>query len=243
MTVVLFTGHSFIRPTRRWSEWLARHAVWQFGARWRASHRSPLRYAFMGLLFSVFSFFVMLLPGASFAQGTSGGGMNLIGNGSFELVTPDGNISPWFWSTCLSLIIAEPQHVADGSNCAIVCGGLYQDVSVVPGMMYQLKFAFGGDDQAQANSAPLTVSWGTQTLAAIPVDPVSMQSPNWRYLTYDLLASGSTVRLGFSTLPDQAFPVIDNVSLTPVPEPSVLGLLAFAGAWRICYHCREKRAL
>jgi hypothetical protein len=32
------------RPTRRWSEWLARHAGWQFGSCWRASHRSPLRW-------------------------------------------------------------------------------------------------------------------------------------------------------------------------------------------------------
>jgi hypothetical protein len=29
----------------RWSEWLARHPVWQFGSCWRASHRSPLRWA------------------------------------------------------------------------------------------------------------------------------------------------------------------------------------------------------
>jgi hypothetical protein len=33
------------RPTRRSSEWLARHAVGEFGSHVRASHRSPLRSA------------------------------------------------------------------------------------------------------------------------------------------------------------------------------------------------------
>ena len=193
-------------------------------------------------LCKVFSVLLFLLPATCSAQGTSGGGMNLVGNGSFESVnfTPDVNLSPWVWSTCLSLIIAEPQHVADGSNCAIVCGRIYQNVAVVPSMLYQLRFAFGGDDGAQSNLEPLTVSWGAQTIAAIPVDPVSMQSPNWRYLTFNVLATDSTMRLGFSTLPGQAFPLIDNVSLTPVPEPSVLALLALATTWGLAT-CRWVR--
>jgi hypothetical protein len=170
--------------------------------------------------------------------------MNLIGNGSFESVnfTPDVNISPWFWSGCLSLLIAEPQHVADGNNCAIVCGRIYQDVGVVPEMMYELRFAFGGDDGAQANRDPLTVSWGTQTLAAIPVEPVSMQSPNWRYLAYNVLATGNTMRLGFSTLPNQALPLVDDVSLTPVPEPSVVALLAIGigGGFAACRRMKDE---
>lgn len=185
---------------------------------------SPSRSAHMAFLCYAFAALVAFLPEASWAQGTSGGGINLVGNGSFESV----NFTPWVWNTCSILIIAEPQHVADGNNCAVVCGRIYQDVGVVPGMTYQLRFAFGGDDGAQDNRAPLTVSWGMQTLAAIPVDPVSTQAPNWRYLTFDVLATAGTMRLGFSTLPAQAFPLLDNVSLTAVPEPNALTLFALA---------------
>jgi hypothetical protein len=183
-----------------------------------------------------------LLPCMSAAQGSSGGGPNLVINGSFESPgSASGAIDPWHSIRCLSLLVAEPQHVADGSNCVIVCGAIYQDIGVVAGMMYQLKFAYGGDDASQANLEPLTVTWGSQTVATLPVDPVSTQAPAWRYLSYDVLATGSNMRLTFSTLPDQAFPLVDNISLMQVPEPRVFTLLGIASLAGFAQSLRRKR--
>ena len=173
----------------------------------------------------VIFFILTLLPTASLSQGMSGGGVNLIGNGSFESVNGD-SISPWVWSGGLAIVVAEPQHVADGSNCAVVLNTIYQDVKAASGTWYQLRFAFGGDDEAQIGRGPLTVSWGSQLVSSIPYDPVSTQAPNWRYLTFGAFSTSDTERLSFSTLPNVPDALIDNVSLVAVPEPSVVTLFS-----------------
>ena len=121
----------------------------------------------------------------------------------------------------------------------MVTGGIHQDVSVVPGMMYRLQFAFGGNDSRQNNRGPLSVVWGTptgvipwtrQTVATIDVEAVSISPPNWRYLTFDVLATDPVMRVGFNTYLGQAYPLIDDVSLVAVPEPTALALFALATA-------------
>lgn len=67
-------------------------------------------------------------PGAGFTErpccsGTSGGGINLVGNGSFESVSfPPGlpvSVSSWVGIN-MSFVIAEPQHVADGGAIGLL---------------------------------------------------------------------------------------------------------------------------
>jgi hypothetical protein len=123
--------------------------------------------------------------------------------------------------------VNEPQRAAEGSNFAVVCGLIYQDIATVPGLTYEVRFAFGGNEQEQQNRESLHVTWANQEIATIPVTPVPAASPQWRYLTYEVETENSTTRLGFTSYPGQAFPYIDEVSIIVVPEPSVFSLLAF----------------
>lgn len=50
----------YSQPTRRSSEWLAHHAVGQFGSCWRASYRSPLRTARVYGMRAVQNFFLLV---------------------------------------------------------------------------------------------------------------------------------------------------------------------------------------
>lgn len=129
-------------------------------------------------------------------------------------------------SYSLILNVGSQTHAAEGTNSAEVSGLIYQDVTVHPGTSYQLKFAFGGNDWNQVNRGPLTVSWGTETVTVIPVEP---SPPNWRYLTFDVTATSDIMRLSFSTLGAQAYPLLDDVSLIEIPEPGVARLLTLVG--------------
>jgi hypothetical protein len=175
-----------------------------------------------------------LLALTATAQSSFERGDNLVGNGSFESLSfsPDVNLSPWQWSGCMSLVVNEPQRAAEGSNFAVVCGLIYQDIATVPGLTYEVRFAFGGNEQEQQNRESLHVTWASQEIATIPVTPVPQQSPQWRYLTYDVVTENNTTRLGFTSYPGQAFPYIDEVSVVVVPEPSVFSLFAFVTVGR-----------
>ncbi|MHB8522252.1 MAG: hypothetical protein ACYDH9_16045 [Limisphaerales bacterium] len=192
---------------------------------------------------------LILLPLTAVAQGSFGSGENLAHDGSFESAS-FGPPGPWRWSGCLEWVINEPQRAAEGSNFVVVCGLIYQDIATVPGLPYELRFAFGGNEQEQQNLEPLHVRWGNQEIAAIPVTPVPHQSPQWRYLSFGVVAVNSTMRLGFTSYPGQASPYIDEVSVVAVPEPSVFSLLAFITAsrfgislFRLIVSPRGRRAL
>ncbi|MBI5387900.1 MAG: hypothetical protein HZA90_24830 [Verrucomicrobia bacterium] len=158
-------------------------------------------------------------------------GENLVKNSSFEHFshTPDLNLAPWKWTGCLAYVQDYDRiPAAEGERFPMVCGQIYQDIVTLPGQAYQLRFAFGGNDQAQQNPEPLYVLWGTQRVAAIPVRGVSLRSPEWRYLDFQVVADQASTRVGFSSLPQQAFPMVDDVSVVAIPEPGIFTLIGFA---------------
>jgi hypothetical protein len=170
---------------------------------------------------------LLLPPLTTLAQGVLD---NLVQNGSFEASPP--GISPWVWVRNLTFDVGSRQ-AADGTNFLMVSGAVYQDIPTTMGREYLLRFAFGGDDAVQVNGGPMSVLWGNQTVATVPVDLASINAPRWRYLEYPVEAAGSTTRLEFSTLAAQAFPFLDDVSVVEVPEPGILRLLTLI----LASHC------
>ncbi|CAN91052.1 putative exported sugar-binding protein with thrombospondin-like C-terminal domain [Sorangium cellulosum So ce56] len=84
------------------------------------------------------------------------------------------------------------QHVElDASNSS----GIYQNLTTVPGAIYQLRFAFAARPNTSASQNVLGVVWGGQQVATL-----TTASSSWVYYTYTLVASGTTTRLQFNDL-------------------------------------------
>jgi hypothetical protein len=178
-------------------------------------------------------------------QGTllfSNSANNLIKNGSFEAIVydPDLHILDWTWNRCL--VFVQPYDnipAAEGDSFPLVCGSIWQDVPTTGGQMYRVTFAFGGNDQDQINRSPLHVLWENREVLTVPITPAPFRAPKWQYLSVDVTAQVSPSRLEFATFPSQAMPMIDNVSVVAVPEPTVGTLAVVGGALIISIRSRR----
>jgi len=81
-----------------------------------------------------------------------------------------------------------------------------------------------GDSRGGTTS--ISVRWDDRTLAAIPV----LNRDSWSFYTIQAVADDDSTRLNFFSPSAAAWPFIDGVSVTVVPEPSplLLGLLGIA---------------
>ena len=169
--------------------------------------------------------FLYLIASALLLRSASLLGQNLLQNGSFEqLILPAHDLVGWGWTYSRTLVVNEPARCADGKNCAIVTGSLFQDVSTQPDHIYSIQFAFGGNDGGQQNRGPLHVLWGDVEIATIPI---TLEGRRYQYLMYEAPAVSDITRLTFSTVGAQSWPYIDDVSvrLVAVPEPRVWAIM------------------
>jgi hypothetical protein len=132
---------------------------------------------------------------------------------------------------------AEGFQSLDLNGGAIGPGTIYQDVATIVGGVYDLAFALSGNP-FPPNNKTLNVLWGPSgspssvvgsfTFVHSPTQgPLNME---WEPRTRPgLIATHTTMRLTFqSTTPFQANagPFLDDISLTAVPEPSTVVLVA-----------------
>lgn len=170
----------------------------------------------------IFSEGVLFLLSLSAAgQGLS---PNLVQNGGFDELGPNLNMSPWHsgggGAPNVFLFVQQPP-TPDGGNFVQVTSFICQDLPTAVGQPYLFRFAFGGNDQVQVNSGPLHVTWGKQEVVMIPVTPVPMAYPQWRYFDFVVMGESNTTRIAFSTRGLQAFPCIDDVHVTAIPSTSM----------------------
>ena len=158
---------------------------------------------------------LVILSATGYAQGSIG---NIVVNGSFEDLA-DFTFAPWIGGGIF--VVNEPGRAASGGNFAQPGNDLWQDMTTTPGTVYQLRFAFGGNNARQLNREPMTVRWGNTDVATFPIEPVA--NPEWNYYTYTVEATAPTTRLRFVTT---GFPYIDDVSVVLIPEPKPSHFLA-----------------
>ncbi|HAB15400.1 MAG TPA: DUF642 domain-containing protein [Verrucomicrobiota bacterium] len=195
----------------------------------------------------------------------TGGGANLVGNGSFE--TPPGNyeyipggstyINDWttilngveiFTNTDIGLGYPYPTTIGDGVKAVDLApytyqgGGITQVLSTVPGQSYELTFLAGTVESFGKD--------GTGTVEAILSTQFEFALENftsdivWEKKTFSFVASGPTSTLTFYSFDDasQHLAAIDNVVVRSqsVPESSPIGMATLILAAAAIAHRRNR---
>ena len=125
-------------------------------------------------------------------------------------------------------------------------GGLHQDLATTPGERYRLRFALSGNPVANIPTVKAVDVYWNGTLVDTPTFDITGRSSadmGWRYVEYDLpAATADLTRLRFvSPIGTDGGAVIDDVSVTVVPEPGTGLLIAVVGAWVMCARRRRCR--
>ena len=184
---------------------------------------------------------VLLVAGASPAAAAP------FTNGSFELgsVNPgsgwitlgSGNPAITGWEIFDGTIdyIGTYWQAADGSRSLDLNGndgpaGIRQTFDTIGGGTYQVSFALAGNpDGAPLTKSVQVTSGGVSQLFTFTVPPgTSHADMGWVYHSLLFTAAAGSTTLSFLSDTAGAFygPAIDDVSVTAVPEPATLSLLA-----------------
>jgi Protein of unknown function (DUF642)/PEP-CTERM motif len=123
-------------------------------------------------------------------------------------------------------------------------GSIYQDLHTVAGQQYRVSFFISGNPDA-AGVKPLQFWWnGTLVGANLASDLNTWQ--NFHYVQFifpDMVAAGATTRIEFVSGIENAWgPVIDNVTVEPVPEPASLLLFGSGASCLLPLLRRKNRA-
>jgi hypothetical protein len=159
-----------------------------------------------------------------------------VSNGNVDVVGPFGNgtiSSPQFGALC---------SASAGNMCVDLNGTgetapalLQNSVTLAPGT-YDLSFQLAGNQRVQNQTDAVTVMFGTSSIG----EPALNESAAWT--TYNLMLTTTGGATGFSFLDlsnngvsSQAGALLDNVSISAVPEPSTyaifgLGVAVFGAA-------------
>jgi hypothetical protein len=170
---------------------------------------------------------------------------NIVINSSFD----SGFLPGWHLSSVNSpWSIDSVDRTGFGNNISNLCGGatclgpgngLYQDLLTVPGQSYDLSFWAYFEPGQRINPTQieeLYVTWGG-ALAIDILNPVVPDDVYAQYFALPLVATSTTTRLQFFGRDDAGAIGMDDVSVTPNPEPSTFlliggGLLIFAARRR-----------
>ncbi len=176
-------------------------------------------------------------------------GPNLLLNGGFE-----NGFTGWYATYGIS---SRTPNTIDGTHVGVLIDighssvgqTLSQALTTTPGLTYDIQFWLrlpeldANGHPIVGNSVPGTttidVFWNIQPLLSTPVTDRS----NWSYYEVQAVATQSSTVLNFYNPSDAAWPLIDGVSVTLVPEPVSLGLLALgAGSVAVGWHLRKRHS-
>jgi choice-of-anchor C domain-containing protein len=172
---------------------------------------------------------IPLIPNGSFELGTDPGVFTTLGTGSTA-------ITGWTVTTGTIDYIGTYWSAADGARSVDLNGGspggvgLGTDVTTTPGQQYRLTFSLSGNFDGLPDPKLLDVLIDGTPYAFSFSKPAtwSHSSMGWLEQSVVFVAADSSTPLEFKTgvlSPCCYGPAIDNVSMTPVPEPASLLLL------------------
>jgi hypothetical protein len=153
-------------------------------------------------------------------------GTNIVQNGGFE--SPDGYSIPGWNYPGYTWV---PFGGLDGGPFVGlgprdgVSGFMSQVLATAPGQTYLLQFSIREVIPGITQPGPkgISVSWGT---ASPVVYELTGSPPGWMTMQLMVTANSSQTLLNFKQI-YKTWPWLDEVSVSAVPEPSVLALLVF----------------
>ena len=184
---------------------------------------------------------LLMVPGlsGSFALADS-----IVINGNFEtpfagkdfvMFQPGETFGGWTVAITWVDLLGTSVQAASGVQSVDLSGGsagqIYQDLTTVPGQTYRLRFAMAGSgvvEQQAPTIKLMEVGWSASLVDTPSFDITghTVADMGWTYHTYDLAAVSSVTRLQFTSLINTQWgPMIDDVSVTAVPEPALVALL------------------
>jgi hypothetical protein len=169
---------------------------------------------------------------------------NLLQNGSFEVGYSYGD---WTLSYGGLLNLGGPGagvQCADGNN-AVGLGWtstFYQSIPTVVGQKYDFYFymADWGPNGVPSNVVQLSPSFGDISLGTVSFSGAghTYQNMGWGKFDYTVIADSIVTQVTFynpAVFPtDARSPMIDDVSVTPIPEPSVVKLFFLSVSVLLC---------
>lgn len=163
---------------------------------------------------------------------------NIVVNGGFET----GNFSGWtqHGDTSFSDVHASAAYTGSyGVRFGPIfgVGGIYQDLPTTPGLGYDLSFYL-------SNLAHFTPNSFGVSVGGAPIASLSLaNSGDFPYteFTASFVAAGVVTRLQFDTTNPPGYWLLDDVSVTAVPEPGqvAMGLVLLVGAAGYAYRRRQ----
>jgi len=163
-----------------------------------------------------------VLASVLFASGASG---NLVVNGSFE----DG-LNGWTLTAAADgsdFGLSGPGHTGLASMGFSADSGLEdvieQDLATQAGALYQIELwvmnlGVGND--------LLSIGFGSETVV---FSPVNTPLEDWALITFQAVADDASSTLRIGAFDANSALLVDDISVTLVPAPGVLGALALAG--------------
>jgi hypothetical protein len=164
----------------------------------------------------------------------------LITNGDFET----GDFTGWTKLDYCNVTTSAHHAGAYGAtfNTSSRYGTLVQSVPTVPGESYILSFWLDPDPHLHTIiDRYFTASWDGTAVVDLRF---ATAAEGWKQYSITCVATQSTteVRLWGKALDDMHYPRLDDVSVTPVPEPSSIALLGIAAIGLSTCIWRRKRS-
>ncbi len=196
------------------------------------------------------------LAGVALAAAASQGfaSTNLVTNGSFEANSVPGTfvnstvqvISNWTVGVGNVDLVGSLWTAASGVNSVDLNGSkkgeIHQTLTTVAGQEYQFSFELAGNFQGGIAIKNLSVNIGSNGLYSFDTTGKSAGNMGWTKYSTTFVAVSSATTLSFASNSSGAYgPVIDNVSVTAVPEPESLAML-LAGLGLMGMIARRRKA-
>ena len=181
---------------------------------------------------------------------------NLVMNGSFEANTVAGpfvnfstqsqGISNWTIGVFNVDLVGSLWAAADGVNSVDLSGTkkgeIHQTLSTVVGQTYQLSFELAGNFQGGPAVKGMSVNIGPNGLYTFDTTGKSAGNMGWTTYSETFVAVSTATTLSFASNTSGAYgPVLDNVSVTAVPEPETFAML-LAGLGLMGVIARRRKA-
>ena len=166
---------------------------------------------------------ILLLVAVLASAALTAGAQNLVNNPGFET----GDYTGWTVTgdtsfTGVTTTMPHSGSFSDQMGPSVSNGFLDQNIATTAGQSYIVDFWLANDDPTANNSFSAHFG-GTTILSLTNSAPFSYT----HFTSGPIMATSNSTDLNFTYFNPPAYWYLDDVSVSPVPEPGTLGLIAF----------------